>query len=128
MRPRRTGRYFYKEVTQVYGLRPDSIDYDQFSIDADGKTLYWTPGDKKILIPTTRGGVRFLALPTMASRYGVGGTDALGRSLGLTGYTLGTSRVVPGLCPIAAFEPAIWISLLYPWTFPGWSAMSLGIR
>ena len=36
---------FNKEVTQVYGLRPDSIDYDQFRIDADGKTLYWTPGD-----------------------------------------------------------------------------------
>ena len=28
---------FYKEVTQVYGLR--SIDYDQFRIDDDGKTL-----------------------------------------------------------------------------------------
>ena len=40
---------FYKEVTQVYGLRPDSIDYDQFRIDDDGKTLYWTPGDKKYL-------------------------------------------------------------------------------
>ena len=83
---------FYKEVTQVYGLRPDSIDYDQFRIDADGKTLYWTPGDKKILITTTRGGVRFLALPTLDSRYGAGGTDALRRSLGLTGYTSGTSR------------------------------------
>ena len=37
----------YKEVNQAYGLRPDSIDYDQFRIDADGKTLYWTPGDKR---------------------------------------------------------------------------------
>ena len=45
---------FYKEVTQVYNLRPDSIDHDQFRIDADGKTLYWTPGDKRILITTTR--------------------------------------------------------------------------
>ena len=78
---------FYKEVNRAYGLRLDSIDYDQFKIDADGKTLYWTPGDKKILINTTRGGVRFLALSTLASRYGVGGTDALRRSLGLTGYT-----------------------------------------
>ena len=78
---------FYKEVTQVYGLRPDSINYGQFRIDADGKTLYWTPGDKKILITTMRGGVRFLALSALASRYGVGGTDALRRSLGLTGYT-----------------------------------------
>ena len=78
---------FYKEVNRAYGLRPDSIDYDQFRIDDDGKTLYWTPGDKKISISTTRGGVRFLALSTLASRYGVGGTDALRRSLGLTGYT-----------------------------------------
>ena len=38
---------FYKEVNRAYGLRPNSIDYDQFRIDDDGKTLYWTPGDKK---------------------------------------------------------------------------------
>ena len=78
---------FYKEVNRAYGLRPDSIDYDQFRIDDDGKTLYWTPGDKKISISTTRGGLRFLPLSTLASRYGMGGTDALRRSLGLTGYT-----------------------------------------
>ena len=47
---------FYKEVNRAYGLRPDSIDNDQFRIDADGKTHYWTPDDKKILIITTRGG------------------------------------------------------------------------
>ena len=28
---------FYEEVNRAYGLRPDSIDYDQFRIDADGK-------------------------------------------------------------------------------------------
>ena len=78
---------FYKKVNRAYGLRPDSIEYDQFRIDDDGKTLYWTPGDKKISISTTRGGVRFLALSTLTSRYGVGGTYALRRSLGLTGYT-----------------------------------------
>ena len=37
---------FYKEVNLAYALRPDSIDYYQFRIDVDGKTLYWTPGDK----------------------------------------------------------------------------------
>ena len=78
---------FYKEVNRAYELRPDGIDYDQFRIDDDGKTLYWTPGDKKISISTTRGGVRFLALSTLAPRYGMGGTNALRRSLGLTGYT-----------------------------------------
>ena len=29
---------FYKEVNRAYRLRPDSINYDQFRIDADGKT------------------------------------------------------------------------------------------
>ena len=28
---------FYKEVTQAYGLRPDSIHYDHFRIDSDAK-------------------------------------------------------------------------------------------
>ena len=78
---------FYKEVNRAFELRPDGIDYDQFRIDGDGKTLYWTPGDRKISISTTRGGVRFLALSTLAPRYGAGGTNALRRSLGLTGYT-----------------------------------------
>ena len=68
-------------------MRYDSIDYEQFMIDDDGKKLYWTPCDKKISISTTRGRGRFLALSTLASRYGLGGTDALRRSLGLTGYT-----------------------------------------
>ena len=77
----------YKEVNRAYGLRPDSIDYDQFGIDDDGKTLYWTPGVEKISISTTRGGVRFLAVSTLASMYGVDGTNALRRLLGLTGYT-----------------------------------------
>ena len=29
---------FYKEVNRAYGSRSDSIDYDQFRIDADDKT------------------------------------------------------------------------------------------
>ena len=64
-------------MNRAYWLRPDSIDYDQFRIDADGKMLVWMSGDNKIVITTTRGGVRFLALSTLASRYGVGGTDTL---------------------------------------------------
>ena len=41
---------------------------------------------------------------------------------------IGSASFIPGLCPIAAFDPAIWIPLLYPWILPGWSAMSLGDR
>ena len=86
---------FYKEVTRAYGLRADCIDYDQFRIDDDGKTLYWTPGDKKISISTTRGGVRFLALSALASRYGVGGTDARQARLEALSTNRATLRSVP---------------------------------
>lgn len=84
---------FYNEVSRAYGLRLEGrIDYEQFGIDDDGKTLYWTPGDKKIPVSATRGGFRFLALSSLATKYGEGGTNALRRSLGLTGYTSKTSR------------------------------------
>ena len=41
----------FQEVNCAYGLHPDSIDFDQFRIDANGKTLFWTPADKKSLSP-----------------------------------------------------------------------------
>ena len=85
---------FYNEVSRTYdGLRPESrIDYSQFGIDPDGKTLYWSPEDKKISIAATRGKFRFLGLATLARRYGAGGTYALRRSLGLPEYRSGASR------------------------------------
>ena len=62
---------FYNEVSHTYnGLRPENrIDYSQFGIDPDGKTLYWTPEDKKISITATRGKFRFLGLETLARRW-----------------------------------------------------------
>ena len=84
---------FYNEVSHTYGLRPEGrIDYSQFGIDPDGKTLYWTPEDKKISIAATRGKFRFLGLDTLARRYGTCGTYALRRSLGLPDYRSGASR------------------------------------
>ena len=84
---------FYNEVSHTYGLRPEGrIDYSQFGIDPDGKTLYWTPEDRKISIAATRGKFRFLGLDTLARRYGAGGTYALRRSLGLPDYRSGASR------------------------------------
>ena len=41
----------------------------------------------------TNGKSDFLALSSLATKYGVGGTVAVQRSLGLTGYTSKTSRV-----------------------------------
>ena len=85
---------FYNEVSHTYnGLRPENrIDYSQFGIDTDGKTLYWTPEDKKISITSTRGKFRFLVLETLARRYGDGSTYAERRSLGLPDYRSGISR------------------------------------
>ena len=86
---------FYNEVSHTYGLCPEGrIDFSQFGIDPDGKTLYWTPEDK-ISVAAMRGGFRFLALDMLAKRYGTGGTYALRRSLRLTYYR---SRVSRGLC------------------------------
>ena len=86
---------FYNEVSRAYRLRPQgSIDYDQFGIDSDEKTLLWTPEDKKIAITATRGRFRFLPLSMLATRYGDGGTNALRRSLGLTGYRAWTAKKV----------------------------------
>ena len=83
---------FFNEMSHTYGLRPEGrIDYSQFGIDPDSKTLYWTPEDK-ISVAAMRGGFRFLALDTLAKRYGAGGTYALRRSLGLTDYRSGVSR------------------------------------
>ena len=84
---------FYNKVSHTYGQCPEGrIDYSQFGIDPDGKTLYWTPEDKKISIAATRGKFRFLGLRTLAQRYGAGGTYAVRRSLGLPDYRSGASR------------------------------------
>ena len=76
---------FYNEVSRTKELRPEGrIDYTQFGIDPDGKTLYWTHEDKKISVAATRGKFRFLGLGTLAQRYG--GVYAVRRSLGLPDY------------------------------------------
>ena len=81
-------------MNRTYGFRLEGrIDYEQFGIDDDGKRLYWTPGDKMIPMTATRGKFNFQALSSLATKYGVGGTDAVRRSLGLTDYTSKTSRL-----------------------------------
>ena len=85
---------FYNEVNRAFGFRLEGrIDYEQFGFDDDGKTLYWTPGDQRSPMTATRGKFDFLALSSLATKYGVGGTVAVRRSLGLTGYTSNTSRL-----------------------------------
>ena len=63
---------FYNEVNCAFGfLLEGRIDYEQFEIDDDGKTLYWTSGDNPMT--ATRGKFDFLALSSLATKYGVGG-------------------------------------------------------
>ena len=79
---------FYQSMAENYeGLTlPEKIPYDQFKISRDGKTLYWTPEEgKEISIISSRGG-GFLALSTLASKYGNGGTEAIRKSMGLKEY------------------------------------------
>ena len=61
------------------------------SLGSTPKVRHFT-GHLKTSVAATRGGFRFLALDTLAKRYGAGGIYVLPRSLGLTDYKLGVSR------------------------------------
>ena len=61
---------FYNEVNRAYGFRLEGrIAYEQFGIDGDGKTLYWTPCDKRIPMASTRCKFDFLALSSLATKF-----------------------------------------------------------
>ena len=85
---------YYRSTAEDYkGLTlPKKIPYDQFEVGRDGKTLYWTPEEGKVIsIISSRGG-GFLALGTLASKYGNGGTDAIRKSMGLKEYDSNTRK------------------------------------
>ena len=71
-------------------MAPGKIDYDQFKISDDGKTLFWIVGDKEIRITAKPGSAEFLSLGTMANEYnrvaGRGGTLAVRQYLNLPDY------------------------------------------
>ena len=66
------------------------IDYDQFKISDDGKTLFWVVGDKEIRITAKQGSAEFLSLDTLANEYnrvaGRGGTLVGRQYLNLPDY------------------------------------------
>ena len=68
----------------------DKIDYDQFKISDDGKTLFWIVGDKEIRITAKQGSAECLSLGTLANEYnriaGKGGTLAVRQYLNLPDY------------------------------------------
>ena len=84
---------YYQSIAKNYGLPlPEKIPYDQFEVGRDGKTLYWTPEEGKVIsVINTRGG-GFLALSTLASKYGNGRTEAICESMGLKKYDSKTRK------------------------------------
>ena len=71
-------------------MAPGKIDYDQFKISDDGKTLFWVVGDKEIRITAKQGSAECLSLGTLANEYnrvaGRGGTLAVRQFLNLPDY------------------------------------------
>ena len=85
---------YYQSIAEDYkGLPlPEKIPCDQFEVGRDGKTLYWTPEEGKVIPLRNNRGGGFLALSTLASKYGNGGTDALRTSMGLKDYNSKTRK------------------------------------
>ena len=79
---------YYQSIAKNYeGLPlPKKIPYDQFKVSRNGKTLYWTPEEGKVISIISKRGGGFLALSTLASKYGNGGIEAIRNSMGLNDY------------------------------------------
>ena len=85
---------YYQSIAEDYKSLPlpEKIPYDQFEVGRDGKTLYWTPEEGKVIsVINTRGG-GFLALSALASKYGNGGTEAIRESMGFKKYESKTRK------------------------------------
>ena len=83
---------FYLEVCKRYGIKHRLIDYNQFRLSEDGKTLFWVVGDKvEIRMTALRGETEFLSLGTLAIEYnklvGKGGAQAIRQFLNLPEYS-----------------------------------------
>ena len=67
---------YYKLIKEKYGLDPVHIDYLNFELGPDNKTLFLKVGDKEIQITAKKGG-SFINLSSLASKIGSGGTNAI---------------------------------------------------
>ena len=83
-------KIFYDEIGKRYKMAQEKIDYNQFRISDDGKTLYWVVGDKEIRITSKQGPATFLSLSSLVKEYnravGSGGTQAIRQYLNLPEY------------------------------------------
>ena len=94
-RKQRLVHAYYQAMAEAYELSPPTkIPYDQFRISEDGKTLYWKPEDgKEIPVSASRGANEFVALSTLAKKYGRGGAYAIRKSLGFEDYLARARKV-----------------------------------
>ena len=67
---------YYKLIKEKYGLDPVYIDYSNFDLGRDNKTLFLKVGDKKIQITAKKGG-SFINLGYLASIIGSGGANSI---------------------------------------------------
>jgi hypothetical protein len=67
---------YYKLIKEKYGLDPVYIDYSNFELGPDNKTLFLKLGDIDIQI-TAKKGRSFINLGSLASRIGIGGANAI---------------------------------------------------
>ena len=86
---------FYNAIAKEHG-QPTKVDYDNFEVDPESKAVYLKVGDKRVRITTEVGPTKFLKLPTIAKKFGPGGTKAIRTYLNLPDYT-SKSKPSPGI-------------------------------
>ena len=83
-------KIFYDEIGKRYKMAPEKIDYNQFRLSDDGKTLYCVVEDNDIRISAKQGSATFLCLSSLVKEYnraaGSSGTQAIRQHLNLPEY------------------------------------------
>ncbi|KAK3775674.1 hypothetical protein RRG08_049853 [Elysia crispata] len=89
---------FFNSIKEQYDLElPENIPYDQFTVVEERgiRNVYWTPAERVKISIINKNSGGFLAIGTLASNYGYGGTHAIRVSLGLEEYTSKTRKLSP---------------------------------
>ena len=76
---------YYKLIKEQYGLDPVYIDYSNFELGPDNKTLFLKVGDKEIQITAKKAG-SFINLGYLQSKIGSGGANKIRDLLSLPTY------------------------------------------
>ncbi|KAK3774855.1 hypothetical protein RRG08_008404 [Elysia crispata] len=85
---------FYQSIAKEYKSLnlPEKIPYDQFYVSENGKTVYWTPEEGKVIPLRKQRGGGFSSLRSLAGDYGKNGTDVIRTSMGLENYKWNTRK------------------------------------